>query len=485
MEYKTVPELLASLKDCLKIQSAQNVQILSRKNLHQKLIDDLVWNAVFNVDQELKNMTRALIRNIARAAGVYPASIQSLYEAIGQGKVGHFTTPAINIRGLTYDLARTIFKAQIKKKAFPVVFELARSEMGYTFQTPAEYATCVLAAAVKEGYKGAVFIQGDHFQVSAKKYAKEPEFELQAIRGLIDEGIAYGFFNIDIDTSTLVDLSQPTVKEQQRVNFELCADFTNYIRQREPRGVTISVGGEIGEVGGKNSTVEEFEIYMEGYKETLARENSKAKGGSPKSDSLKGGSPKGAKGITKISVQTGTSHGGIPLADGTVAKVKIDFDVLKNIGAVARKKYGMAGAVQHGASTLPEELFDKFPEVGATEIHLATEFQNMIYNHELFPEALKQEIYSYLRKEMAGEKKEGETEEQFLYKTRKKGFGPFKKQIWSLPEKTRGGIMEKLQAKFEFLFDKLNVSGREAEVAKFVKIADIPLPLPNSLRPAS
>jgi len=35
-------------------------------------------------------------------------------------------------------------------------------------------------------------------------------------------------------------------------------------------------------------------------------------------------------------------------------------------------KYGMAGAVQHGASTLPAELFDRFPKLGACEIHLAT-----------------------------------------------------------------------------------------------------------------
>ncbi|MDO8461815.1 MAG: class II fructose-bisphosphate aldolase [Deltaproteobacteria bacterium] len=467
IEYKTVPELLSSLTDVIKIQSAQNVQIVSEKNLKEKLVDQLVWNAVFNPDDELKKICRVLIRNIARAAGIFPTSIQSLYEAMGQGKVGHLTTPAINIRGLTTDVAQAIFRAQMKKKTSPVVFEIARSEIGYTFQRPAEYATCVLAAAIKEGFKGPVFIQGDHFQVNAKKFAKDPDSEIQAIRELIDEGITYGFFNIDIDTSTLVDLSKPTVKEQQRVNYELCADFTHYIRQKEPRGVTVSVGGEIGEVGGKNSTVEEFEVYMEGYQETLSKKNATDKG------------------ITKMSVQTGTSHGGIPLADGSVAKVKIDFDVLKNIGAVARTKYALAGAVQHGASTLPEELFDKFPEVGAAEIHLATEFQNMIYNHELFPAELKEEIYAYLKKEMVGERKEGETDEQFLYKTRKKAFGPFKKQMWSLPASVRSKIMDKLQAKFEFLFDKLNVSGREAEVAKFIKIIDIPLPLPSVLRPAS
>ncbi|MDO8644343.1 MAG: class II fructose-bisphosphate aldolase [bacterium] len=466
MEYKTIPELCSALQDIVKIQSAQSVKILSEKKLREGLIDQLVWNSVFNPDEELRTATRALIRNIARATGAFPASIQSLYEAEGEGKISHITAPAINIRGMTYEFARSILRAQIKKKAFPVVFEIARSEMGYTEQRPAEFATCILAAAIKEGYKGALFIQGDHFQINVKKFATEPEKEVQAIRDLIDEGIAYGFYNIDIDSSTLVDLSKPTVREQQRLNFEVCATLTHHIRQREPHGVTVSVGGEIGEVGKKNTTVEEFENFMEGYLETLKK--------------------KGAmKGISKISIQTGTSHGGIPLADGSVASVKLDFNVLRDIGTVGRKKYGLSGSVQHGASTLPDELFDKFPEVETAEIHLATGFQNMTYDHPAFPQELKQEIYTHLRKACAAEKKEGQTDEQFIYTTRKKGYGPFKKKMWSLPKEVQGKIMKTLEEKFMFFFDKLNVSGRQEEAEKFMKIVDIPMPLPSTLRPSN
>ena len=49
----------------------------------------------------------------------------------------------------------------------------------------------------------------------------------------------------------------------------LAADFTAFIRQHEPKGVTISVGGEIGEVGGKNSDVHELHAYMKGYHAAL------------------------------------------------------------------------------------------------------------------------------------------------------------------------------------------------------------------------
>src|SRR5678816_3057873 len=88
----------------------------------------------------------------------------------------------------------------------------------------AECATCVMAAAVKERHHGPVFIQGDHFQFNAKKYAEDPEKEAQGIRDLVVEAVAAGFYNIDIDSSTLVDLSFPTLDEQQKHNYERAAE---------------------------------------------------------------------------------------------------------------------------------------------------------------------------------------------------------------------------------------------------------------------
>jgi fructose-bisphosphate aldolase, class II len=461
-EYHSVSEIKSGLVGVVEL-SPEGVTVQNAKKLRDQVLEEWLYNSQFNSNAEIVEVCRYLIRQSAQALNIFPSSIQSVYTAMGEGKLKGFTSPAINIRGLTYDVARAIFRAAQKKKAFPVIFEIARSEIGYTFQQPAEYATNVLAAAIKEGYEGPLYIQGDHFQVNAKKYATEPEKEFLAIRKLIDEALEYGFFNIDIDTSTLVDLSKPTLEEQQRVNFELCAAFTQYIRQHEPKGVTVSVGGEIGEVGQKNSTVEELEAYMDGYLVTLK----------------KLGAP--LKGISKISVQTGTSHGGIPLPDGSVAKVKLDFETLEKLSEVSRKKYHLSGAVQHGASTLPDELFDRFPQVTASEIHLATGFQNMIYDHPKFPAELKISIYAWLKENCAGERKDKETDEQFLYKTRKKGFGPFKRQIWNLSPDIKQAIMADLQAKFEFLFDKLNVSGRREELLKFAEKACVNLPRPAAL----
>ena len=460
MLYSTKADLLNDLKGIIDIQKNGTVKIIERNALTSKKIDTIVYNAVFNKDTAIKNVSRWLIRSTGNKLGIISSSIQSLYEAIGKKQFKGFTVPAINIRGLTYDVARSIFRAAKKNHVGAFIFEIARSEIGYTDQRPAEYASVILAAAIKEGYECPVFIQGDHFQINAKYYEKDKDAEINKVRGLIKEAIEAGFYNIDIDTSTLVDLSKPNITEQQRLNFEFAAEFTSYIRTLEPKGITVSVGGEIGEVGKKNSTVEELKAFLDGYISTLATKG------------------KELKGISKISVQTGTSHGGVPLPDGTVAKVKLDFDTLKNLSRVAIDEYSLSGAVQHGASTLPADAFDKFPETATAEVHLATEFQNMIYESRVFPKDFKNEIYEFLKKVYTADRKEGETDEQFLYKTRKNGFGPFKERFWNLPSDVRNKIGEELESKFDFLFKKLNVIHSKEIIKKAIKPVEAQLPAP-------
>ena len=440
------------------------IHILDEKNFRFSLLDNLIHTVVFGMDNHIRQACSWLIRQGGSALGVWSASIQPFYEAMGRQEIHGFTVPAINIRTMTYDTTQAILRAAMKNQAGPIIFEIARSEIDYTSQRPVEYASAVIAGAIKVGYQGPLFIQGDHFQFNAKRFAQDPEKETKSVKDIIWEAIEAGFYNIDIDSSTLVDLSQKTLKEQQKLNYTLAADMTVMIRDLEPEGINISVGGEIGEVGGKNSTVDELRAFMDGYLEELKKID------------------KNLKGISKISVQTGTSHGGVPLPDGSIAKVKIDFDTLEKLSEMARTDYGLSGAVQHGASTLPDEAFDQFPARGTAEVHLATGFQNIVYESKAFPADLKSKIYHYLKESCVDERKENDTEEQFLYKTRKKGFGPFKKELWQLSDDKRQYIMAELEKQFVFLFTKLGVNGNDALTKTYVKPVNMPVSCPGILR---
>ena len=434
------------------------VSIADASRISGPYMDTLVRQAVFG-DEDQKADARWLIWEIAQAVGIHPASIHDLYIARGKGAYDDITVPAINVRGMAYDTARAVFRAANKLNAGAFVLEIARSEIAYTDQRPGEYASVMLAAAIREGFRGPIFIQGDHFQISAKKFATNPEQESGAVKQLAVEAVAAGFYNIDIDTSTLVDLSRPTLEEQQRTNVEQCADIAAFVRGLQPAGITISLGGEIGEVGTENSTPEELRAYMDGFNSLLGRE-----------------SP-GTDGLSKVSVQSGTSHGGIVLPDGSIKEVAIDFGTLSKLSEIARNEYGLAGAVQHGASTLPDELFHKFPGTGTCEIHLATNFQNMLFDH--MHEALCREIYAWLDVNTRDERKPTDTDEQFYYKTRKKALGPFKRKIWDMPADVKETMARAYDEKFGFLFRQLNIHDTRALVAKYVHTPAQHRPMPH------
>ncbi len=455
----TVNELTGLLAGCLRLTSAGHVEVVDAALLRSQVIDRLVREAVLAQDQTVRQACRWVIRASAQALGVYPASIRELYLTRGRGEVSGFTVPAVNARMLPYDTAWAGFSAAQGLGVGTLVWELARSEMGYTGQSPEEYATAVLAAAIKSGVCGPVFIQGDHFQVQSSRYRTDPEGEVGDLRRLIREAIAAGFYNIDIDASTVVDIAQDDLHLQQVPNCRITSDLTDFIGGLQPRGIVISVGGEIGEVGGRNSTVGDLDAFMKGYLERVGTNS---------------------PWLTKISVQTGTHHGGVVLPDGRIAPVAISFDTLGELGRVARERFGLAGVVQHGASTLPEELFHRFPETETAEIHLATEFQNIIYDSVEFPTSLRKQMYAHLKSELGGPG-DNVTEAQFYYRERKRALGPFKSQLWSLPEDVRAGLRRRLEEKFKRLFEKLRVSGTQELVSRHIKAVPVSQPPPEAM----
>jgi hypothetical protein len=215
-------------------------------------------------------------------------------------------------------------------------------------------------------------------------------------------------------------------------------------------------------VGKVNSTEAELRAYVAEY--------SAAQGGDPPQP-----------GVSKVSIQTGTSHGGVVLPDGSVAPVALDFDTLARLSTVAREEFGLAGCVQHGASTLPEEAFGHFPAAGCAEVHLATGFQNILYDGGGLPSGLRAEMMAWCLANCADERKPGETDEQFLYKTRKKALGPFKEALWSIGPEAEAEIGSSLAARLDILFDRLGVDGTRTVVDQWVSPAPLPRPLPAAL----
>lgn len=395
----------------------------------ESAIDELVYDSQF-APPEIATKAHSVIHEIAVTQGCPPSSIRKHYETIRDQDARVFTTPAINQRAITYDIARLLFRLMQQHQIGAVVFEISHSESGYTKQSYREFSSAVLAAAIKETFKGPVFLQADHTQVNKEKFSSDYLHELNDLKDLIRQALAAHLYNIDLDASTLVDYSKPTIQEQQKDNIVVTSELLNTVRMHEPEGISVSVGGEVGHIGDTNTTPEEVEIFLSGVAEKSSKD-----------------------GIQKLSIQTGTMHGGNIDESGNTLPMPVDFELIKTLGTLVKKEFALCGVVQHGASTLPQEDFSKFPQNNTLEIHLATGIQNVVF--ETLPDTLKQQMLSWV--ETSIEKEPDHTLEQHLYRNRKKSLGQFKKQLWDMTDAEKEPIMHGLTTYFEQLFTSLQI----------------------------
>lgn len=196
--YNAIDELQQAVTGILCLDG-NTAHVTDQQRLRETIIDPLVFTAVFAADPAVKAQARSVIRQLAAGLGIRSSSLRQYYLAIGRGEVPTTSTvPAINLRTPTYDIARVLFKLKREQHIGPLIVELARSEMGYTNQRYDEFATAVLAAAIKEGYRGPIFLQADHVQVDAGRYLEDPAAELQTMKRLIKEAMEADFQQIDI-----------------------------------------------------------------------------------------------------------------------------------------------------------------------------------------------------------------------------------------------------------------------------------------------
>src|SRR5512146_3050649 len=222
-------DLLARLDGIAHVDAGRLI-VDSADRLRGDGIRDLAWTAAFSEDKAAAEVAQWIVWEAAQALGVRSASIHDPYMARARGEVAGFTVPAINLRAQTFDMARIVYETAAAADVGAVILELARSEQTYTYQRPIDYSTACLAGAIAAGWHGPVFLQGDHYQFNAKKYTADPETMTDEIRRACRLAVDAGYRNIDIDASTLVDLSLPTDEEQQRANYERTAELVALIR---------------------------------------------------------------------------------------------------------------------------------------------------------------------------------------------------------------------------------------------------------------
>ena len=128
------------------------------------------------------------------------------------------------------------------------------------------------------------------------------------------------------------------------------------------------------------------------------------------------------------------------------------------------------------------EALSECLEIETAEIHLATGFQNALYEHPAFPAWLHKKIEEWCFANAADERKADQTDQQFVYTTRKKAIGPFKRQLWDLA--TKDEILAAQRRKISYLFTELRVNDSRGMVDRYITPVELHRPIPDGLRPA-
>jgi hypothetical protein len=280
-------------------------------------------------------------------------------------------------------------------------------------------------------------LQADHVSLDA-----DDEASRSTARERLQEALDAGFGQMDIDAAALaVPAANP--EERQARNAAVTAELASWLRAQRPDAV---IGGEVGEIGGADTSPEDLRAFL-----SLTR----AFGGE----------------LGKVSVQTGTRHGGVVRADGSSGVMSVDHSLAARLASIARNEYGLPGVVQHGASTLTPEQWRSLPAAGVVEVHLATGIQNVILDHPALPRALVERMQAELAgpvsyAERGSEEGGALTPAQVYRHNRWRAWGVFKRDLWTLPE----GVLERvdvaLEAWFATTFDALGLAGRAHELAR-------------------
>ncbi|MFH1857905.1 MAG: hypothetical protein ABH845_03250, partial [Candidatus Omnitrophota bacterium] len=163
----SVNGLLASVSGVLEVTPTE-VRVLNEETLRTKTIFDLKREASLNPNNDVKVAAQRIIREAGISLGIKEASLHYFYMARHEGKWDNFTSPSYNVRTNAFQTMRQIYRAMNEDDAKAFGIELARSERRYTGQLFPEYTAMAYAAAIAEGYRGPLFVQGDHFQVDKK-----------------------------------------------------------------------------------------------------------------------------------------------------------------------------------------------------------------------------------------------------------------------------------------------------------------------------
>ena len=436
-------ELSDTIKGCLQVKSGQ-VNIIDQNIACGTLTDRLIYNAVFHPDIQIKGTSRWLIKAIAQASQIFPASLNGVLDFSKQQGNMRLSIPVFQLPGFSYTMARAIFRAARENNARAFIFEMDSNQISHANQTLGEYSTIVAAAAVREGFKGPIFIQGNHILAHKRDFQQNPNQEKECLKKSINNAINCGFFNLWLDTFQVALPTQMGTKKNLNSIALLYAEITDSVRTLEPQGLDISLGCKLNPFQELCLEEQDIKEFMEYFQTTLQSLNP------------------GAKGISKLGFSP-ESNSSTPKQINQPHELEyLDPNTLIRLSKYANEKYGLVTRLNLKPSDISQNTLKRFSGIGNAELKIQLEYQALIIDHHDFPSEFKGELNFNFPNRVE--------EEKIRSPISHKAFGIFKEKFWTLPEPLQQDISKELETTVSSLFKTLQIGNTQEWV----------FPLPSS-----
>ncbi len=444
MLLQSAQDLKGLLFDTLVVQD-NCVNIIDAHRLRTERIDHLIYNAVFHESERLRYFLYWLIRRAAAGLSIYPSSIHGLYAAAARGQVRRFTAPAVCIRAMPYDAARACFRAAKETGCGAVLLDLSRNLAEGPALSPAEYTSCMVAGAIREGYEGPVFLQANYLHERRVADETGHGHELDRLQDLAEEALNAGMFNLELDTADLEDLSLPELAEQERASYEDTARLAGFVRTTEPAGVDTNLSVKMNSHGDVVHLAQRFRAFMEGFATELTDRAGHVAG------------------IGKLSLPVRSTD---------------DLRMVHDLAEVARREYAVATGVNFDGTPFIEDLLEKLPQFPIVEAHFGNRYEDFILHHTAFPSQLRDAIDGWIDQTYGEMRGREQDHANFHLQMRAPALESFKRQLWDLPPENKDSIMKDLQDTLIADFKRLSAEDTIHLALAAINIQDTEPPRP-------
>lgn len=421
MLFRGAGQLTGVLERAVEIHG-NRVEVLDADRLRTHTVEPLLYNSLFHPSERARDVCRWILREAAAAEGIHCTSLAGLYAALARGLAPPVTVPLLRACVLPYDVARAVLRAARDHASEALAFAFGPEDASDTGLSVLDYASCVLAAALRERHGGPIFLRFGPLRVRSAAFALDAGAELSRLETLASDAVEAGFLNVHVDGSRLVDPGASTPLDKVALAAAVSGRLGAHVRGVRPRGGDVCLVSGIGDPGGREAVVDAARAFLDAFEVALHTRAGRVPG------------------LSALSLRHST-EGPYELP------VDPDLDLLREAGEVVSHDYRIGGTSIGDVTPLEQGRLSTLPPARVREAELSLALQDAVLDHPAFPLHIRDELHRRVDTQLRAERRPGEDAGDFRRRNRRRLLAPFLRELFDLDAAARDAIAGDLRTR--------------------------------------